>query len=135
MKYRIALRLFAVTAALLCAAASAHHSFGMFDTNKRVEIDGTMKEFRMVNPHSFIVVNVKGTDGKEAEWWIEAHSLLVLKRQGWTRQSVKWGDQVHLTINPLHTGQPGGYLVEAMVNGKLVGQPAPPLGSPPPDDK
>ncbi len=114
----------AVIAALLAGAVQAHHSFGMFDTTKRVTVDGVVKEFRMVNPHSFLVVMVKGADGKEAEWWIEAHSLLVLKRQGWTRQSVSAGDQVHLIINPLRTEQPGGYLVEATVNGKLVGQPA-----------
>lgn len=125
MKYRIALRVFAIAATLLAGSVSAHHSFGMFDTGKRMTIDGVVKEFRMINPHSFLVVMVKGTDGKEAEWWIESHSLLVLKRQGWTRQSVKAGDQVHLIINPLRTAQPGGYMLEATVNGQLVGQPAP----------
>ncbi len=125
MKYRIALRVFAIAATLLAGSVSAHHSFGMFDTGKRMTIDGVVKEFRMINPHSFLVVMVKGTDGKEAEWWIESHSLLVLKRQGWTRQSVNAGDQVHLIINPLRTAQPGGYMLEATVNGQLVGQPAP----------
>lgn len=125
MKYRIALRVFAIAATLLAGSVSAHHSFGMFDTGRRMTIDGVVKEFRMINPHSFLVVMVKGTDGKEAEWWIESHSLLVLKRQGWTRQSVKAGDQVHLIINPLRTAQPGGYMLEATVNGQLVGQPAP----------
>lgn len=125
MKYRIALRVFAIATTLLAGSVSAHHSFGMFDTTKRTTVDGVVKEFRMVNPHSFLVVMVKGTDGKEAEWWIEGHSLLVLKRQGWTRQSVNAGDQVHLIINPLRTDQPGGYMLEATVNGKLVGQPAP----------
>ena len=109
---------------LLAGQVAAHHSFGMFDTTKRTVVEGEVKEFRMVNPHSFIVVMVKGADGKEAEWWIEAHSLLVLKRQGWTRYSVKAGDKIHLVINPLRTAQPGGYLVEATVNGQLVGQPA-----------
>lgn len=125
MKYRIALRVFAIAATLLAGSVSAHHSFGMFDTGRRMTIDGVVKEFRMINPHSFLVVMVKGTDGKEAEWWIESHSLLVLKRQGWTRQSVNAGDQVHLIINPLRTAQPGGYMLEATVNGQLVGQPAP----------
>ena len=125
MKYRIALRVFTIAATLLAGSVSAHHSFGMFDTVKRMTIDGVVKEFRMINPHSFLVVMVKGTDGKEAEWWIESHSLLVLKRQGWTRQSVNAGDQIHLIINPLRTAQPGGYMLEATVNGQLVGQPAP----------
>lgn len=125
MKYRIALRVFTIAATLLAGSVSAHHSFGMFDTGRRMTIDGVVKEFRMINPHSFLVVMVKGTDGKEAEWWIESHSLLVLKRQGWTRQSVNAGDQVHLIINPLRTAQPGGYMLEATVNGQLVGQPAP----------
>jgi hypothetical protein len=111
---------------LQAGQVSAHHSFGMFDTTQRVAIDGVVKEFRMVNPHSFIVMTVKGAEGKEAEWWIEAHSLLVLKRQGWTRNSLKAGDPIHLTINPLRTAQPGGYMLEATVNGQLVGQRAQP---------
>ena len=117
----------AIVALLPAGQAAAHHSFGMFDTTRRVVVEGEVKEFRMVNPHSFIVVAVKGADGKAADWWIEAHSLLVLKRQGWTRQSVKAGDQIRLIVNPLRTSQPGGYLVEATVNGQLVGQQAPPL--------
>ncbi len=118
---------FFLAAGLLQAGPlSAHHSFGMFDTTQRVAIDGVVKEFRMVNPHSFIVMTVKGAEGKEAEWWIEAHSLLVLKRQGWTRNSLKAGDPIHLIINPLRTSQPGGYMLEATVNGQLVGQRAQP---------
>jgi hypothetical protein len=119
------------SALLLSVTVSAHHSFGMFDTTRRTTLDGVVKEFKMMNPHSFVVLEAKGADGKNAEWWIEAHSLLVLKRQGWTRHSMKAGDKVHLTINPLRTTQPGGYMLEATVNGALVGQKAPPLTATP----
>ena len=109
---------------------SAHHSFGMFDTTKRVVVEGAMKAFQMVNPHSFLVLTAKDAAGKDVEWWIEAGSLVQLKRQGWTRQSVKAGDKVSLIINPLREDRPGGYLVQATVNGRLVGQPAPPVVAP-----
>jgi outer membrane usher protein FimD/PapC len=123
----VAFNVVAIIFALLQAAPlSAHHSFGMFDTTQRVVVEGEVKEFRMVNPHSFIVVAVKDADGKTNDWWIEAHSLLVLKRQGWTRDSLKAGDQIRLIVNPLRTSQPGGYMVEATVNGQLVGQRAQP---------
>ena len=131
MKYSLAA--ISVTVGLLLASpALAHHSFAMFDMNKRTTIEGTIKEFQMVNPHSFVIITIKGPDGKDADWWIETGAQVGLKRQGWTRTSMKPGDKASLVINPLRDGRPGGNLFQATVNGQLIGRQraAPPPAAP-----
>jgi len=102
-------------AALLAAAAlataggaSAHHSFAMFDALHPKEITGTVKEFRFVSPHTILIVTVKGEDGVEKDWILEGGAPGLQVRQGLTSKSLKPGDEITVTINPLHSGAEGG---------------------------
>ena len=106
----------------LAGAASAHHSFAMFDMQKEATISGTVVEFQWVNPHSWLVVAVKGPDGKDQTWHIEGSHVPGLVRAGWHKDSVKAGDKVEVTINPLRNGEPGGNMRRVSVNGKPVGR-------------
>jgi hypothetical protein len=100
-----------VAAVLLVAGpAQAHHSFAMFDRANPIEITGTVREFQWVNPHTWIQIDVPG-GGKTTEWSIEGRSPNVLARRGWTRNSVKPGDRVTLTVYPLLNGNPGGAII------------------------
>lgn len=102
-------------------AALAHHSFAMFDRDKRVKLSGTVKEFQFTNPHVWVqVVVADPKTGKQVEWGIESLSVSNLKRTGWNRNSLKAGDKVVMTINPMISGKPGGALVDVLVNGKLL---------------
>ncbi len=94
------------------AQVHAHHSFAMFDNTKQVELKGTVKEFQWTNPHTWIQLLVM-EDGKEVEYSIEGASPNGLARKGWTRNSIKPGDQIKLTVNPLKEGGPGGSFVKA----------------------
>lgn len=95
-------------------AASAHHSFAMFDAQHPKEISGTVKEFRWVSPHTVLTVIVKGEDG-EKEWILEGGAPGLLTREGMTSRSLKPGDEIIVTINPLHSGALGGSYQPAMV--------------------
>ena len=96
-------------AAVLCAApALAHHSFAMFDPTKVVTLEGTVKEFRWVNPHVALFVKVGGSDDPAKLWAVELTSPSNLKRRGWSRTSLKPGDRVVVQVNPLRSGQHGG---------------------------
>jgi hypothetical protein len=108
--------------ALTSTATFAHHSFAMFDSGKNETIVGDVKEFQWTNPHIWIQVNVKGTDGKLTEYSIEGGSPNGLRRQGWTKDSIKQGDKIKLTLHPLRDGSPGGSFVSAEVNGKTLGR-------------
>jgi hypothetical protein len=115
-------------AALLADTASAHHSFAMFDNQKDVTIEGTVKSFQWTNPHTWIQLMVKDANGNEAEWSIEGQSPNGLVRQGWQKLSLKAGDHAVVVIHPLKDGTTGGSVVRVTVNGELVGRP----GGPPP---
>jgi len=108
--------------ALSTAAAYSHHSFAMFDNTKESTIEGEVKDFQWTNPHIWIQVNVKGSDGKVQEYSIEGGSPNGLKRQGWTKKSINAGDKISLKMHPLKDGSPGGSFMSAMVNGKTLGR-------------
>jgi hypothetical protein len=89
-------------------AAMAHHSFAMFDTAHPIEISGTVKEFRYVNPHSVLIVEVRGPDGSIREWTLESPAPGIMGRQGVKASTYKPGDAFKGTISPLHSGEAGG---------------------------
>jgi hypothetical protein len=108
------------------APASAHHSFAMFDALHPKEISGTVKEFRFVSPHTILVVAVKGEDGVEKDWILEGGAPGLQVREGLTSKSLKPGDEITVTINPLHSGAEGGSYQPAQVkfkDGRLVAAP------------
>ena len=124
MKTRITAALGAL-GLLLAGPVQAHHAFAMFDTNREVVLDGTVKEFQWTNPHTWVQLLVKEPSGKEVEWSIEGSSPNNLARFGWSRRSLKTGDRVQAVIHPLKDGSMSGSLVKITVNGLVVGAPKP----------
>ena len=108
----MARRMRGVTALLLGVVAAvptaAHHSFAMFDQTRKVVLKGTVVTFQWTNPHAFLELDVPGAGGTSLRWSVELNSPNNLKRQGWSRTSVKPGDKVAVTINPVRNGKPGG---------------------------
>lgn len=91
------------------APALAHHSFAMFDFQKTLTIEGTIREFQWTNPHVVIWVDVPSEDGGEPELWgVEITSPGNLLRAGWTKRSLNPGDRVSVTMGPLRNGDNGG---------------------------
>ncbi len=85
----------AVMAVAAAGAAVAHHSFASeFDASKKIKLTGTVTKVQWRNPHTYFFVDVKGEDGAIHNWALELGSPNVLMRRGWTRDSLKIGDQV-----------------------------------------
>lgn len=80
--------------------ASAHHSRANFDLDSVVEVRGTVTEFSWRNPHAYVVVESTAKDGTKAKWTFEMNSTPVLKRFGWTPETLKVGDRVVAHGNP-----------------------------------
>jgi hypothetical protein len=88
--------------------ALAHHSFSMFDFGMPTELEGTVLEFKFINPHSYIVLKAKGQDGKATTWTLEGMPPSFLERDGWGAKTLRPGDQIRLTVSPLRSGAAGG---------------------------
>ena len=74
--------------------ATAHHSFAAeFDSEKPVTLKGIVVKWEMINPHGWITVDVTGPDGK-VRWMVETSNPNGLMRLGWTKNSLKAGDQI-----------------------------------------
>jgi len=121
MKNKSIIAIAALVALSLAAPASAHHSFAMFDNQKSVTLEGTVKEFQWTNPHSWIQLIVTDSSGKPVEWSIEGGSPNGLSRSGWKRTSLKSGDKAVVVVHPLKDGTNGGSLVSVAVNGQPIG--------------
>jgi hypothetical protein len=98
--------LFALLLGLLIApqTVSAHHGLAAYDMSKAVTIKGSVTEFLFANPHSAIYLDVKGDNGNVEKWMVEADSPNNLARAGWTRNSIKPGDQIAVVGNRAKDG-------------------------------
>jgi len=94
---RIKLAVFAAGLGVLLAAgpALAHHAFAAeYDAAKPVKLTGTVTKVEWTNPHTWFYLDVKDSSGKVTNWGFEMGSPNGLMRQGWTRNSIKPGDEV-----------------------------------------
>ena len=85
------------SAALLAAAAPvlAHHSFAAeFDAKKPVKLQGTVTKMEWINPHAWIYIDVKNTDGSVTNWMVEAGAPNALLRRGWNKNDLPVGTTI-----------------------------------------
>lgn len=121
MSHRYLFAALAAAAAALAIPASAHHSVAMFDTQKQVLVEGTVKEWQFTNPHAWLQVMVMH-NGKEVEAGYEARSPNALLREGFELESFKPGDKVKVLAAPRRDGSPGGMMLCARTSdGKWLG--------------
>jgi hypothetical protein len=96
--------------------AAAHHSFAMFDFNSTVSGPATVKEFRWINPHVTLLVEMAPDAGDPPQIWsLELTSPGKLAHLGWTHDSLKPGDRIDLQFNPLRNGEHGGAFKQARI--------------------
>ncbi len=102
----------------LCAVATlpglalAHHSGAMFDAQKTVTLQGTVKAFQWSNPHCWIQFLV-AKDGQTQEWSIEMGSTTELYRSGWRPHTMHAGENLTIVVHPMRDGSMGGKFASA----------------------
>ena len=112
----------AVALALPAGQAGAHHSFAMFDLQKQVTVSGTVRQFQWTNPHAYIQLVAKDASGNDVEWSMEMGAPMYLYARGWRPGTLKAGQRITVTLNPLRNGKPGGVVRDVTdANGKAIG--------------
>ncbi len=111
---RLFLGVFAVISAVLALPATAHHSFNtFFDMSRTIEIEGVVTSFRLVSPHSEMLVDVPDAGGEAVTWRITARTgAEAAMREGWRPEDFI-GKQVKVEGNP--TRREGGTAMAAGV--------------------
>jgi hypothetical protein len=112
-------------AVLAPGAALAHHSFAVFfDSQKSITITGVVTAFKFVNPHGVIVLQVKNAAGVAEEWKVETNSPSILRRRGWTPESLEAGETVTIEGWPGRENAHYARLRSAKrANGEPIGKP------------
>jgi len=102
------LRAASIAAVLLTAILLwAHHGGSEYDMTKIVTLHATVTELQFVNPHTLVTFTVKDDSGKVSEWEGELPSPNLLTRRGWSRNTLKPGDQVTIIGAPAKNGEKG----------------------------
>jgi len=104
----------AATAMLLFTGAiHAHHSTTpVYDSKRIVTKTGVVTQFKLVNPHATLKLDVAEEDGKVVPWIVEFDGRVNLTRFGWDDDTLKPGDRITVTGNPTHSDSPRMFFIE-----------------------
>jgi hypothetical protein len=81
---------------IVCGPVLAHHGRSNYDVSSTATVKGVVTEFEWINPHALIHLDATDDNGKVEKWIAETNSPNILNRQGWTKNTVKPGDQITL---------------------------------------
>jgi Family of unknown function (DUF6152) len=105
---------------ILSGPAFAHHGSAAYDMSKTVSVTGKITDFQFVNPHVLISMEVRDPSGKVEKWEGELTSPNHLARAGWTKSTLKPGDQVTWTGGPAKSGSPTMWIRKITKDGQEV---------------
>jgi hypothetical protein len=106
---------------VVSGSAFAHHGAAAYDSSKMVTVTGTVADFHFVNPHVLITMDVKDpATGKIEKWEGELTSPNHLARAGWTKSTIKPGDEVTMTGSALRSGAQAMAIRKVMKNGQEI---------------
>ena len=115
-----------VIALSMAGSAWAHHNAAGIDRTKTVTVEGTVKQFKWANPHSWVELEVPDKKGGVEIWNAEMTAPSGLVRAGWKKTTLKAGDKVKVVVNPMANGTPGGLFVSmTLPTGQVLTQQAP----------
>jgi hypothetical protein len=100
MKYRVLLAIVCM-ALLTGSSAYAHHSYAAtYDTSESVRLEGQLVRFELRSPHSYVHMQAPDANGDVQRWAVEWSAPGALNRQGVSRDTLRSGDEIILTVRP-----------------------------------
>lgn len=103
---------------------NAHHGTAGYDMDRVATLTGTVSEFDWSNPHVVIYMDVKKDNGQIEHWTIEMAAPIHMSRFGWSKTSMKPGDQIVAETHPAKNGASigtsgtAGGLLKISINGQ-----------------
>ena len=94
----------------------AHHGTASYDTSMMVTVKGTLTDFKFINPHVLLFLDVKDQKGNLQKWQGELTSPNHLERAGWTRTSLKPGDQITISGYPAKSGADSMWIAKVLLS-------------------
>jgi hypothetical protein len=102
--------------------APAHHSNSAYQVDQIITLEGTVKEWRWMNPHTWLLMSVQGQDGKTQEWAVEGRPPGILGRAGWSSTILQPGERVTVHASPAKNGDPEGIIARVTkADGTVLG--------------
>ena len=101
---------------MVSAPLFAHHGNSAYDMSKTVPVKATITKFEYSNPHTQIYYDVTDDKGNVEHWVAETTNPAMLNRVGWSRDSLKPGDQVTLFVNPNKVGAKVTFLQKVVLS-------------------
>jgi hypothetical protein len=121
MKSKLLIFLYGAVGFLAIAIPTlAHHGTAAYDTKNLITLKGIVTDFSFINPHTQIYIDVKDDNGGVINWGCELTSPARLARVGWTKDSLRPGDQIIVTVGPAKNGAHVGVIRTIAVNGKTL---------------
>ena len=96
-----------LVAAALAVPAAAHHSHNNYAIAEFTNLEGVVKEVHLINPHSWVYIEVKDEKGTPQLWALEATGPGGLQRNGIKKEDVQIGDNIKVRCHRLRDGSPG----------------------------
>jgi hypothetical protein len=116
----IALSAVALSLLVFSGPVFAHHGAAAYDVGKTTTLTGTATAFEFVNPHVLITMDVKDASGKVTSWKGELTSPNRLERAGWTKSTIKPGDQLTMTGGTAKSGASTMWINKLLKNGEAL---------------
>lgn len=97
MRYRNVIAV-ALASAFVGSQAPAHHSANAYDFESPAVLSGTVTDYEWRNPHVYIYLDIEGDDGELRNWTIEGFPPALMRRSGWTSDTLGPGAEVSLQV-------------------------------------
>ena len=82
----------------------AHHSVALYDTDHLTTVKGVVMRVEWTSPHVFVYFAAAQADGTTVEWSMELDPPVLLRRYGWSKDTVNVGDEINCTGAPARSG-------------------------------
>ena len=112
--------------AIFSVPTIAHHGVAGYDLTKTITLHGTVTKFDWSNPHVVVYLDAKNDAGQMQHWTIEFAAPVHMVRAGWSKNSMKTGDDIVIDTHPSRNGAPIGitstitFILKTVVNGQAL---------------